>query len=300
MKSSVLGRGIAHGTVAEEILPRRRLIMRPVALLASLGLVLSAVPAAAQGVSEPLFDVFNFKFEASWVATSTTIRLDSERLGEGTTLSFEDDLGLPDKQAVPSLSFEWQFGRKHRLGVRWQDVNRNSSTQVLEEIEWGGEIIPVEADVTLDFDIRTLAVDYTYYPWVKERWAGGIGLGIRVMDLRTILTVENIELDEQVVGTAPLPYINFEYRRVFGERWRLKAQVGWLEVRIDDVKGGQYIGRLAGEYITGKRWGFGAALNFSSVDVDWQNMQGPGEMDRLTAVIELDINDISLYFRVRW
>ena len=273
--------------------------MRRIATTAAfLALMSAAIPAAAQ-VNEPLFDVFNFKFEGSWVTTQTTIRLDSEMLGKGTTLSFEDDLGLPDKKAVPSLSFEWQFGRKHRLGVRWQDVNRDSSTQVLEEIEWGGEIIPIDAIVTLGFDIRTLAIDYTYYPWVKQRWAGGVGLGFRVLDLQTSLTVDSIELEGQVDGTAPLPYINFEYRRIFGERWRLKAQAGWLEVRIDDVKGGQYIGRLAGEYITDRRWGFGAALNYSNVDVDWNNIDKVAG-DTLRAVIDLDINDISLYFRVRW
>jgi hypothetical protein len=263
-------------------------------------LVSAALPATAQGVHEPLFDTFNFKFEASWVNTSTLIRLDSENLGEGTTLSFEDDLGLPDKEAVPSLSFEWQAGRRHRLGVRWQDINRDSSTQVLEQIEWGGEIIPVEADITLGFDIRTLALDYTYYPWIKERWAGGFGIGFRVMELKTTLAVENIELEEQIDGTAPLPYINFEYRRMFGERWRVKAALGWLEVRIGDIKGGQYIGRLAGEYITGKRWGFGAAVNISEVDVDWQNIDSTIEGDVLTAKIVLDINDISLYVRIRW
>ena len=76
---------------------------------------------------------------------------------------------------MPSLSFEWQVGRRHRLGVRWQDIDRDSTTQVLREIEWGGVVIPIEANVTLGFDINTLAIDYTYYPWVKERWAGGFG-----------------------------------------------------------------------------------------------------------------------------
>jgi hypothetical protein len=258
-----------------------------------------AVPAGAQGAIEPLFDTFNFKLEGSWVAVSTTIRLDSETLGKGTTLSFENDFGLPDKEIVPTLSFEWMAGHRHRLGVRWQDVNRGSTTQVLEEIEWGGEIIPVEAEVTLGFDIRTLAVDYTYYPWVKERWAGGFGIGFRAMSLTTVLTEEGIELEERVNVTAPLPYINFEYRRIFGERWRLKAQVGWLKVNIGDVKGGQHIGRLAGEYITSRRWGFGAAINYSNIDVDWTGIEGVGD-DVLTAVIDLDINDVSLYFRVRW
>ena len=274
--------------------------MRRAAPLASFALVMSALPAAAQGVSEPLFDTFNFKLEGSWVWVSTTIRLDSETIGRGTTLSFENDLGLPDKEIVPSISFEWQAGRRHRLGVRWQNVNRDSTTQVLKEIEWGGEIIPIDADVTLDFDIRTLAVDYTFYPWIKERWAGGFGLGFRILGLTTVLSVEDIELGEQIDGTAPLPYVNFEYRRIFRERWRLKTEIGWFQIKIGDVDGGQYIGRLAGEYITDRRWGFGAAVNLSNVDVDWAGLHDARGNDLLRAKIDLDINDISLYVRIRF
>ncbi len=103
---------------------------------------------------------------------SLPIRLDSDYFGEGTTLSFEDDLGLPDNESVPSLSFEWQAGRRRGLGVRWQDVNRDSMTQVLEEIEWGGEIISVEAEISLGFDIRTLAGGYI----TTKRWGFGAAL----------------------------------------------------------------------------------------------------------------------------
>jgi hypothetical protein len=269
-------------------------------ILVVVAVALVGLPVRAQ-VREPLFDTFNFKLEGSWVGVATTIRLDSEVFGRGTTLSFENDLGLPDNDIVPSLSFEWQVSRRHRLGVRWQDVKRDSTTQVLQEIEWGGEIILIDANVTLGFDIRTIATDYTCYPWLKDRWAGGFGIGFRVMDLKTALTVDNIELEEHVDGIAPLPYINFEYRRIIGERWRVKAEFGWFEVKIGDIKGGQYIGRLAGEYITSKRWGFGAALNYSNIAVDWDDIdKGPVEDDVLKATIDLDINDISLYFRVRW
>lgn len=258
-----------------------------------------ATPAMAQ-INKPLFDTFNFKLEGSRIRTNTTIRLDSENLGRGTTLSFEDDLALREKEFVPSLSFEWQTGRRHRLGVRWQDVDRDSTTQILREIEWGGVVIPIEADVTLGYDINTLAIDYTYYPWVKERWAGGFGLGFRVLALKTTLAVDDTELEEQVDGTAPLPYVNFEYRRVFGKRWRVKAALGWLEVKIGDVKGGQYIGRLAGEFIPLRHWGFGIAGNLSTVDVDWQGIESPNENDVLRAKIALDVNDLSLYIRFRF
>jgi len=274
----------------------RRLAM----ILAVLILISVAAPTAAQGLHEPLFDRFNFKLEGSFVKLTTAIRLDSESLGEGTELRFEDHLGLSAGERVPSVSFEWQVGRRHRLGVRWQDIDRDATHQVLTEIHWGNEIIPIDANVGVAFDIMTLAIDYTYYPWVKEKWAAGFGLGLRVMDITTVLVVDNIELEEDVNATAPLPYINFEYRRSLGEHWRMKMGLGWLDVTFGDISGSQYIGRLAFEYITDRRWGFGAAVNLSAIDVDWSGLTNEEGQNDLSGHIDLDIDDVSLYIRIRF
>ena len=273
---------------------------RYVAILTVILVMSIAVPAAAQGVYDPLFDRFNFKLEGSAVGLKSVIRLDSEYLGEGTELHFEDDLGLSGGAVIPSFSFEWQVGRKHRLGVRWQDIDRSSTAQALTEIHWGDEIIPIEANIGLAFDITTYAVDYTYYPWIKERWAGGFGIGFRVLDITTVLVVEEIELDEQVSVSAPIPYINFEYRRMLGEHWRMKAGLGWLDLTIGDISGSQYIGRLAFEYITDRRWGFGAAINLSTINVDWDALAGGEDQVDLSGHVNLDINDFSLYVRIRF
>ena len=273
---------------------------RYVAILTAVLVVSIAVPAAAQGVYDPLFDRFNFKLEGSAVGLTSVIRLDSEYLGEGTELHFEDDLGLSGGEVIPSLSFEWQVGRRHRLGARWQDIDRSSTAQALTEIHWGDEIIPIEANIGLAFDITTYAVDYTYYPWIKERWAGGFGIGFRVLDITTVLVVEEIELDEQVNVSAPIPYINFEYRRMLGEHWRMKMGLGWLDLTIGDISGSQYIGRLAFEYITVRRWGFGAAINLSTINVDWDALAGGEDQVDLSGHVNLDINDFSLYVRIRF
>lgn len=267
-------------------------------------LALSTAPASAQGTAEPLFDTFNFKLEGSWVRTATTIRLDSKVLGKGTTLSFEDDLGLPNREIVPSLSFEWQFGRRHRLGVRWQDVNRDSTTQVLEEIEWGGEIIPVESNIALGYDIRTLSADYTYYPWVKERWAAGFGLGLRVMDISASLTWEEQTIGDgggtEAAGTGPLPYLYFEYRRMLSENWRFKTGLGWLYVEIEDIEGGQWVIGADIEYLLGRHWSFGAAVNLSTIDVDWTGVETEDSVSVLTAALDFDVNDFSVFARFRF
>ena len=265
-----------------------------------------ATPAEAQRDYEPLFDKFNFKLEGSWVALTTEIRLDSDLTeGTGTTLSFEDDLGLGSNETIPTLAFEWQIARKHKLGVRWQDISRDSNAQALTEIQWGDEIIPVNADITLGFDLAQAFIDYAYYPWVKDRWAAGFGLGFRWMDIKATLVYrgenedETIEGSSDVKGSAPLPYLYFEYRRLLSDNWRFITGLGWLYIKLDDIEGGQWIGRAGVEYLAGKRWSFGAALNLSNIDVDWNAITTEDETI-LNLVLDMGINDLSVFVRVRF
>ena len=261
-----------------------------------------ALPAEAQRDFEPLFDKFNFQVEASWINISTEIRLDSEILGEGTTLNFEN-LGLAADKTIPTLAFQWQIAKRHRVGVRWQDINRSSTTTVEGDIQWGDIIIPVDATLGVDVDITQAFVDYAFYPWVKERWAAGFGLGFRWMDLSTTLAWEGAIIEEggrsTAAASAPLPYLYFEYRRMFSDNWRFMTGLGWLGVKIGDIDGTQWVGHVGIEYLAGKRWGFGAGFNLATVDVDWAGIETEvGNL--LNGALDLDINDFSVLARVRF
>jgi len=268
-------------------------------------LVSVAKPAEAQRVYEPLFDKFNFKGELSWVGLKTEIGLFHQELDLGGTLNFEDDLDLGDKQSVPSLDFEWQIAKRHRLAARWQNLNRDSTTQALTDIEWGDEVIPVDADISLSFDTTQLFVDYTYYPLVKETWALGVGLGFRWLDLAANLSwrLESGEVEEgtqEADVSAPLPYIYAEYRLLLGDNWRMILGGGWLDVTIGDVGGGQWIGRASFEYLLGRRWAVGVAGNIATIDVDWDDIKDDDGLGTLNATIDMDIWDISLFGRIRF
>jgi len=274
--------------------------------IASIGLAVLllsvATPAAAQRGYEPLFDKFSLRLEGSWISTSTSMRLDSELLGRGTTLDFEDDLDLAANQTIPSLSFDWQIAKRHKLAVRWQDLGRNSTTQALEEIQWGDEVIPINADISLGFDVAQYFVDYAYYPWVKESWAAGFGLGVRMMEISATLawSEEDLEGSTEAQGTGPLPYLYFEYRRLFSDDWRFVAGLGWLSVKVEDIEGSQYVGRVGIEYLVGEHWGFGAAFNLATIDVDWKGLETASGESLYTGAIELDVNDVSLFARFRF
>ena len=267
--------------------------------------LVAVAPAEAGEINRPLFDKFNISIGGSWVGLTTEIRLDSEALGKGTTLSFEDDLNLANNETIPTVSFGWQVGRKHKLGFRWQDISRKSSAQALTEIQWGDEIIPINSDIALGFDITQYFVDYTYYPWVKDRWAAGFGFGLRVIEMSATLAwkIEGIDQNENTTdakGTGPLPYFYFEYRRMFSDNWRFTTGLGWLYVEIDDIKGGQWIGRAGIEYLLGDRWAFGGSVNVATIDVDWAGVETRQEESLLTAALNMDINDFTLFARVRF
>jgi hypothetical protein len=276
-----------------------------IAVVITIGVLSAAVPAEAQRSYEPLFDKFSFKGELSWVGMSTEIGLYHEELDVGGVLNFEDDLSLGNRQTIPSLDFEWQIGKRHRLAGRWQDLSRNSNAQALTEIEWGDETIPIDADITLSFDLTQFFIDYTYYPWVKEKWAAGFGLGLRWMDITAVLSwrLESGIVEEgsqNLDVAAPVPYIYFEYRRLLTDNWRMILGLGWLEITIGDISGGQYIGRAGFEYLLGTRWSVGGAVNIANVDVSAENIKDDDGFGTLNAGIKMDIWDLSLFGRVRF
>jgi len=269
-----------------------------------IGVLTAAVPAGAQNKYGPLFDKFAFKVAGSFAGLSTEIRVDSEALGEGTTLKFEDDLGLDSNKIIPTFGFDWQIARKHKLSIRYQDINRSSSAQALKEIHWGDEVIPIEADIQLGYDIKQIFIDYAYYPWVEDRWAAGFGIGVRVMDIKATLSYSDEQNDLEgstaAKGSGPLPYLYFEYRRMFSDRWRFQTGLGWLAVTVGDIDGSQWVGRASIEYLLGERWGFGGALNLATIDVDWKGLENEEGQSVLDGSINMDVNDITFFVRLRF
>jgi hypothetical protein len=266
-------------------------------------LLAAVAPAEAQSDGYALFDKLSFKVEGSWISMNTQIRLDSSVLGEGTTLNFED-LGLKGTKVNPTLDFEWRIARHHLLTVRWQKIDRSGSEQILEDIQWGDLIIPVDAEITLSHDVSQAFINYAYFPWVKERWAAGFGIGFRWMDVTTNLTWEGENTEgEQSTGygvSAPLPYFNFEYRRLFSEHWRFKVGLGYLFLKVDDFDGGQWNVRVEAEYLIGRRWAVGAGLNGARIFGDWGGVENDAGESLLTVAWDMDINDVSIFARVRF
>jgi len=99
-------------------------------------------------------------------------------------------------------------------------------------------------------------------------------VGVRWMDLKATLAWQSDftegEGTAEAKGSGPLPYLYFEYRRLFSEHWRFLTGLGLLSVKVGD--------------------------NLVTIDVDWAGIY-TAEGNLVDGAVKMDI---SVFARVRF
>jgi hypothetical protein len=96
--------------------------------------LLLLAPAFAFAQSE-VDDRFSISVGAFVTNRSTDTQIDSDVLGKGTVINFEDDLGLDSSDTVFRIDGHYQFGQKHRVNFSVFDLSRDSSATILRDIQ---------------------------------------------------------------------------------------------------------------------------------------------------------------------
>jgi hypothetical protein len=262
-------------------------------VLLALGWVLF-VPGLSTAQEYSLFDRFSVSLGGSALGLTTEIRLDSSELERGTTINFEDDLGLSANEIVPALGIQARFGRRHLVTAAWSKADRGATSQSLSEIEFGDITIPGGSAVTLSFDQEQISAAYTYYFLLRDRWTLGVRGGLRVLSLQTFLGIRNTDISDEGDTSAPLPFIGFSYRYGIMPRLRLISDFGWLSLKVGDVDGSQILADAGVEYLVWKNASFGFALTYATLDVNITNG------DDFTGSADLGSFSGTLFVKGRW
>lgn len=261
-------------------------------LLSVFALVVAANQASAQEYS--LFDRFSVSLGGSVLGLGTEIRLDATESDLGTTINFEDDLGLDSSKIVPALGFRVVLGKRHQIDANWSKADRSATSQALTDIDFGDIEIPEDSGVELSFDQEALSAAYTYHFLLRDRWALGIRGGLRVLSLQTFLGIRNTDISDEGDTSAPLPFVGFSFRYGIMPRLRLISDFGWLSLSIGDVDGSQLLGDLAIEYLIWKHASFGVAFTSTSLDVEIT------EGEDFTGSVDLGAFAATLFVKGRW
>lgn len=260
--------------------------------LVLLAIVVASSPATAQEYA--LFDRFSVSLGGSVLGLNTEIRLDATDSDLGTTISFEDDLGLDSSKIVPALGFRAVLGKRHQIEATWSKADRSATSQALTDIEFGDIEIPEDSGVELSFDQEAISAAYTYHFLLRDRWALGIRGGLRVLSLQTFLGIRNTDISDEGDTSAPLPFVGFSFRYGIMPRLRLISDFGWLSLSIGDVDGTQLLGDVAIEYLIWKNASFGVSFTSTSLDVDIT------EGEDFTGSVDLGAFAATLFVKGRW
>jgi hypothetical protein len=237
-------------------------------------------PATAQDQDEwrswPLADHFTVSVEAFFQSLSTEIRLDASDGSPGTTIDFEQNLGMSDTETLPGLGLGWRFAKKHQLQLETFDLNRSGSAITATDIRFGDEIFTVNLPISSFFDINVTALNYSYSFVFDEKKEFALDLGLSVQDIQFGLVGNGgtgiIEVDSGL--TAPLPTFGLRGAYAFTEKWIGKAGIGIfsLDLAISDEEqlSGEVINASASiQHNTFEHVNFGLSYAYFDVGVDF-------------------------------
>ena len=273
--------------------------MKKTLIALALLMAFSAVDARA-GVSveeSKVLDRWTFIVGGFLTGLDTNIRLDSPIGDFGTTINLEDDLGFSSSESVPRLDLAVILGKRHQISVGYFKTDRDSSTTLSTEIEWGDETFPLSADVGAFYDTEFITLSYTYWFYSSETTALGVTGGLTGASLGAGIGVsllgQGLSVEDDISTDVPVPQLGFSARTYLGKKFVLNGGLGYIAFNLDDWEGSVASALVSVDYRAWKNFGFGLGYSYSSYDVDALASDFLGKF-------EYNISGFTIYGRAAW
>ena len=261
-------------TTANKVINGRRVAAAAAALVA---ISFAYVPAAsAEDAPNILTDNFAITLGTFTLNSDTDVRLDG-KVQPGTPFNWENTFGGGDVTRF-RIDGHWRFGDsdRHKMRFMWFSTSREKSKTLDRDIEFQGQLFPVNAKVTAksSFDIYELA--YEYALWHRDTWELNASIGFHVADLSLGLkakaSTSNGTLSEDVSrkGTvaAPLPVLGLRGLWQLPHNFYIDASAQYFSLAIDEFDGRVSDYKFVVNWQP-KTWlGIGIGYNQFDVDVD--------------------------------
>jgi len=253
-------------------------------------IVLLGMGSPAGAEDEQMPDRFMLRLGGYHVSNAETIvRLDANDLPVGTYIDFSKTLGGETSTTVARLDGRYRFNDRHGVVFAWYALRFNGSRVLTEDIEWNGQIYPINTrvDSEINFDIYKLSYQYSLFH--NEKAELGVSFGFHVMKAEARLEARGINQSGGQSVTAPLPVWGLFAEYNFTPRLSAYHNYQLFFVNFEDkVRGGLQDLLIGLEYRLFRNVGIGAAYNRFSLDV---KMKG----DKSTLYLNTNWNGALLY-----
>ena len=236
--------------------------------------------------SWPLGEKFSIGVNAFFPTLDTTVRLDSTNGDIGTSISFEQNLGMADTESLPSYVADWRFAKKHNITLGHYNLDRSGSAVTSSEIRFGDNVYEVDLPISSFFDTNVFSLAYSYSFLFDEKKRFAVSLGLSVQDVSMGLQGQTGAgvIAETSGITAPLPTIGISGGYAFSDKLTFRGGAGIFAFKLsldnDEELDGQTSVLVAGLFHrTFEHVQFGIAYNYFDVDVDFTDAGRLSELD---------------------
>ena len=210
---------------------------------------------------------------------NTTGRVDSATLGLGTTINFENDLGLDGSGTVARLDGYYRFQPRHRIDYAIFDLSRDATATIDEEIQFRDEIFDINSTISSEFDLTIYKAAYTYSLLMRDDGYLGVTGGLFTLSSDVSLTESNTGQFDAEDLTAPLPVVGLRGNYQLMPRLVLRGSAELFAVEFDDIDGRLVDFHIGLDYYFRDNFALGLAYNAVSINVDADGSDFKGALD---------------------
>jgi hypothetical protein len=243
-------------------------------------------PAASAEGASPIESTGYVSLGTFLNKSSLKIRLDGEAGDIGTEINWGDTFGN-NEQTRLRLDGLWRMTDRHHLRFMYTDYSRSKTATFEDDVNWGGELIPVNASVTgkVGFTIAELAYEYAVKR--NENMELALSAGVHYTSFEAKLTAIVEGGGGSAGGTvggkasvgAPLPVFGGHGLWHLGKDFYADAQVQWFALSMDGYDGSILNYRAAILWQPRKWGGIGIGYDSFNVDLKVDKDKFTGKMD---------------------
>jgi hypothetical protein len=242
---------------------KRLISMRSrIGLLILLLFAFTDLPLLSQDSLQYQWERFSVSLGGFLTTMNSNISIDGQEMGLGVNLNLEDALGLSTSSTVIRGEAEYNFGSKKRSHVRmgYFGLFRNASKILEAELEIGGSVFPVGAEINSKYNMQIYRGMYDYAFFRDERIMLAASVGLYILPVDFSLRTGEI-IDESANIIAPLPVVGFRNAFIIAPKVTLKQNVEFLYVKTASFRGLISDLNIWLEYNPFKHLGFGLGFN---------------------------------------
>ncbi|HET9862707.1 MAG TPA: hypothetical protein VFP37_04640 [Steroidobacteraceae bacterium] len=249
-----------------------------------------ALQPKSHTLASPVSDQFYVRGTYFPASVTTTLQLSPSAAVEGSTLIAEDDLGLDDQVDQGRMEFDIRLRENNHFRVDYFKLSRFREQPLARSIIFGDFIFEEGTNFRSKLDWRVLSMTYSYSFVHTERFEGGLGVGIHLIEAhaegREPGTLNREKADE--IGIFPTIAANLAFR--ISKRWSITARGQQFSANPEDFEGkmADYHGDL--QY----RWrrNFAIGLGYTKLETDLKVLDADQPL-----LFNLDTSGPEIFFR---